>query len=179
LTDEQKEEGEGEIESVITGEESEAPPHPVGFAYSFNSDRTALQPCGCGGAPALSQTGINISEDGFNSYTADLSAAITDSSGQAGWPAEIDINASNTTLHLYFEIRSQFGTSPYDARGSQSSVVQEAWGGWAYVYTGTYQRRGGPSEDLDTPQHGSFTAAMVFSYTEQRLVSSAITLDEA
>ncbi|MGH2711100.1 MAG: RNA polymerase sigma factor [Actinomycetota bacterium] len=154
------------------------PPHPQGFGYSFASDRTADGPCECDAGPHLTQNSISISEQGLSSYEASLGAAISDSTGAPAWPVSLSIDASNDRVSLYFEIRTQYGVSPFDASGVQATMTEDAWGGWTYTYDGHYEWRGGPGEHADAPHKGSFTATLTFSWIEQRLVWAGIDLHE-
>lgn len=158
---------------------AQAPPHPAGFSYSFTSDRTADEPCGCDGSSQLTQKSISVSDQGLSSYEGAIAGAISDSTGQPAWPVHLDVAATNNTIAFYFEVRTADGTSPYDASGSQASLSTEPWGGWTYSYTGTFQRRGGPPEHADAPRSGSFSVAMTFSWQEQRLVAATFGLTEA
>lgn len=164
--------------AVVTSPSPAPPPHPSGFTYTFSSDKTATEPCGCGGSPSPFQSGISVSETGFSSYEGGLSGAISDSTGQAAWPAEIRIGAGSARLNLSFEIRTRYGTSPYNASAVLTNTAREPWGGWTHTYSGTYQWGGGPGEHVDVPQKGSFSASLTFSWVEQRLVSLRVSLTE-
>jgi RNA polymerase sigma-70 factor (ECF subfamily) len=158
----------------------EAPTHPSGFGYSFTSDRTADEPCSCGGSPVLNNKSVTVSEQDFSSYEGSLTgAAISDSSGGPAWPTDIQMSATRDDLRMSFQITTPHGTSPYDAAGTRQSTTKEAWGGWTYSYTGTYQWRGGPGEHDDAPHHGSFTAALTWSWAEHRLVWADFSLSES
>jgi RNA polymerase sigma-70 factor (ECF subfamily) len=154
------------------------PPHPSGFSYTFSSDRTAEHPCGCGGSSSLSPEGVSISDTSFDSYQGTLSGAITDANGQAAWAFDGRLDARSDAVAFPFSVRTQFGTSPYDAHATLTDRVREGWGGWTYRYSGTYQWHGGPSEHSELPHNGSFSVSLTVSWVEQRLVSAVISLNE-
>lgn len=158
----------------------EPPTHPEGFSYSFTSDRTAVEYCGCGSAPVVTQSGLAVSEQGFSSYSGGISAAaISDSTGQAAWPADLQISASDAQVEVRFQIRTPDGPAMYEAQGVRGAVTQEPWGGWTYSYSGSYERRSGPPGQDYAPFRGRFTAALTFSWVEQRMVWASFSLDES
>ncbi len=164
----------------VGGEESTAPPpHPTGFGYSFTSDYSAQEPCNCGGPPQVTQGALDASDQGFSWYEGSISGVITDASGKAAWAAEMGVNATDRGLGLDLLVRSGNGDSRYDVTASQSSSQHEAWGGWTYSYAGTYSWRSGTEANADVPRRGSFSATLMFSYAEQRLVSSTFSFTEA
>lgn len=176
ILDEPKDPGVPEAE---TSPDPAVPPHPSGFTYSFGSDRTAANPCGCGGTSALSQESVTVSETSMDSYQGSMAGAITDASGQAAWAFDGRIDARSDSLDFPFSVRTEFGVSPYDAHGTLTNRERLEWGGWVYSYAGTYQWHGGPGEHAELPHKGAFEVTLTVSYTEQRLVALDISLTEA
>ena len=168
-------------EPTLTSGQSPAPPpsHPQGFTYSFASDRSAQEPCGCGGPPQVKDKAFDASDQAFSWYEGSISGVINDASGAAGWPAEMGLNATDRGLVMDLVIGRGNEHSRYEVQASKSSSQHEAWGGWTFSYAGTYTWRSGTEAGADVPKQGSFTATLTFSYAERRLVGAAFSLTEA
>lgn len=156
------------------------PATPAGFTFGFTSDWMAAQPCGCADqARIVSQL---LSEErgepaGFSTQID--GGAMRDVTGQPGWPIELAQTGTKTEHSLEFVVSTFTGGHTYKAVGTQVSRERTDWGGWRYVYAGTYEKIEGPEESPPLPAKGTYTASLTFAVREGRLVDAAFSLANA
>jgi RNA polymerase sigma-70 factor (ECF subfamily) len=156
------------------------PAAPVGFTFAFSSDTTASDYCGCGGNAWIDEDVSEVSETGVGSFsTSIVDAAISDSTGQEAWAAEIRQTGRGNYHEFEVVITTEYGTSRYQASGSYSHRTKEKWGGWTYVFQGTYEAISWPPEQTNIPLRGAYTAELMFSWQENRLVEAAFSWQES
>lgn len=59
------------------------------------------------------------------------------------------------------------------------SRARTSWGGWSYVYRGSYELESRPSHSESVPVQGGYSATVVVSAKQQRIVSLSVGLAES
>jgi len=177
----------GQVGSGAPGQTQEAsasvrpaPAQPSGFSFSFSSDWTGSDECNCTDEPTVAEEAVRSSASAIHEFsTRIVGAAIRDASGQPRWRVEIRQSGTEGEHNLEFFVWTNAGTHSYSAGGGPVKKERTAWGGWAYTFSGSYLWRGGPGEVTPLPARGTYTAVLVFSQEQGRLVDAVFTLSQS
>ena len=155
-------------------------PEPTDVTYAFLSDVTTDYRCGCGTAPVMTST-VDASDAGVTSFSATIDqAGAADSTGEIAWPLWLEQSSPNGTDHaMTFTLTTPGGPYRYTAQGAVVSSEPTDWGGWTYVFEGTYSFYSGPTgPDGTVPGYGSYRATVSLSWRTARVVDTSVTLIE-
>ena len=75
-----------------------------------------------------------------------------------------------------FRLHTEEGPYVYSAAGSLVSMDRTDWGGWVYRYDGRYNLDSRPSGGAWMPEQGGYSAEVVISWRQARVVSTSMTL---
>jgi RNA polymerase sigma-70 factor (ECF subfamily) len=155
-------------------------PEPIGFILAFASDVTTDVRCGCGASPVLTGT-VTGSDERISSFSATVDqAGAADSTGAIAWPLWLEQSSPDGQHHdMTFTLTTPDGPYRYTAQGSLVSAKKTGWGGWTYVFQGTYSFYSGPAApDGTVPGYGTYRAAVSMSWRTSRVVDASVTLIE-
>ena len=157
-----------------------APAQPAGFSFSFSSDWTGTDDCGCADEPSVAEQSVKAAGSGVHEFSSRIvGGAIRDSAGEPRWRVEVRQAGNEADHHFEFYVWTSAGTHSYTADGGTLKKERTAWGGWAYTFNGSYLWRGGPGEVTPLPARGTYTAVLSFSVQQSRLVDAVFTLSQS
>ena len=157
-----------------------APPaEPTGFTFAggYTGAAPSKECSGCLRDSRLIRESGRSEADGAIYFSQSLEGNI-DVNGTPTYGLALDHEADRAGTHqMSFTLWSSEGSFPYSATGALVSWGETAWGGRTYRYEGSFKRLGGPSGEAPTETTGSYVVEMTFSVTQQRFVSSVLTLN--
>ncbi len=160
-----------------SGGPSEVPP-PTAFTTSGSSDFTTTVRCGCGAAPT-SVDEVHGKQQGVTSFAEEIvGAALADGTGESAWRMDLKQSSSDGVSHeMVFDLWTPAGPERFIASGTFVSRAQTAWGGWTYVFEGSYAFQAGPSDGLAlVPANGTYRMAVTVSVAPGKVVSTDLAL---
>ena len=116
------------------------------------------------------------------SFTQHVSnAAAADASGQMAWAFSLDqaTSSDGQSHQMSFVMSDPQGGYYYTATGSLFGEDRTDWGGWRSYYSGAYKRTSAPTLQDDMPQQGTYSAVVVLSRDQKRIVSLIVGLKES
>ena len=158
-------------------------PEPEGFTLSFVSDVNTDYRCDCGTAPVITGN-VNATEDGdVMSFSATIDqAGAADATGDIAWSLWLQESSQDAHHHaITFELKTPDGPYRYMAEGVLLSKTKTLWGGWTFVFQGSYSFYSGPTSPggaVSIPGYGIYRATVSVSTATKRVIDTSITLIE-
>lgn len=154
------------------------PSDPAGFALWFNSTAAAERgPCSCLWATDVESEHVAVNDQGLSS----LDQVVTGTATAAGSPSYglwlHHWTGSGSGHAMEFRLHTQEGSYVYSAAGSLVSAGRTEWGGWVYRYSGSYRLGSRPTRTEQMPESGSYSAEIVISWRQTRIVGESVTLN--
>jgi RNA polymerase sigma-70 factor, ECF subfamily len=162
-------------------QEPPAPAEPQGFSFSFSSDVAFDgRSCDCLGPTTLVyETSTSDEEDGLTEF----SQAVEGTATAAGSPSlGLRLRHASEPTRPYsavFVLETREGDYTYEVEGQLVGRERTSWGGWSYVYRGGYELSSRPSQGESVPVQGIYSASVVVSTTQDRIVSLDVGLSES
>jgi RNA polymerase sigma-70 factor, ECF subfamily len=155
-------------------------PEPEGFTMAAQIDATSGLRCGCGKAPVTTDA-VSITQDGLQSFDEQVDgAALVDGSGTSAWQLAVHDSSDDGSSHaLTFDLMTPDGPERFIGSGHVVSSRPLKWGGWTYVFAGSYEFSAGPPDGQDLiPAGGTYRVVVTFSVASARVVAMSLNLNE-
>jgi RNA polymerase sigma-70 factor, ECF subfamily len=155
-------------------------PEPEGFTMSFSTDvAPSGEPCLCDLAPHVVSESLDSNDArGIEYLHQALKGSASFNESQAYPLALTHTSWDGITHEMKVSLTTDGGRYQYEANGLVTNREHTDWGGWRYVYDGTYKLTSKPGGLDKAPDHGTYRAEVMVSWRTDRVVAVHVTLTD-
>jgi RNA polymerase sigma-70 factor (ECF subfamily) len=153
-------------------------PEPTGFSLGFDvALASSGESCGCLAPTAVVSESVTLDEThGIERFSQTVNGS-ANAAGTTSYGLALSHRATGAEHSAEISLRKKGGLYRYLASGGLTDRYINEWGGWVYVYEGSYSISSYPDRDVTMPTSGTYVVKVVASWRQQRVVETVFSMN--